>query len=959
MKRNRARTLGWFGNILTVAILLCATGTVWADNLSWTGAVDNDWFVAGNWDPQKVPEVGDSVSITIGTPLLTNATPMLASFSIASGRTLTVEGWNSALRAQTMMIEGIITHEINDVASTNEWGEWIPEHRILLEGSNITVAATGMLDADYRGYRAYQGPGSLETAYRGAGHAGPGGHARGNSGGPAYGEVDQPWQLGSGGGLHSNSREGGGAIRVIATGALTIHGTIRASGQNNAGTHGSGGSGGSIWIDCRTLAGSASGLIQAKGGNGNYYGGAGSGGRIAIHYDVEAQAILADSSPAIRFEGTPGTHTSHNAEQFLPLMATLYFPDTQMLDASLTAKRFQWVQIHIPDWTVWETETLTLDDCIVGMQGGTGLNVTNHLILTNNAALHVFAAPVADVLAELGAVVTVGGDLQVHAGCWVLPYAHPTNGATVAFAIDGDLFVAEGGGFDADERGYTRAHGPGTAEHSYGSAGHGGISGMGFGGQRWGDAYGSVQFPIEAGSGAVSMNAGRGGGAIRLSVGGRVELYGTLSAKGAAGNANHGGGGAGGSILLECKTLTGSNDALLTVDGGQGVYYGGCGGGGRIAIHYDPVQQAALQTPVPPIRFSALAWPYTTYQDTRYMINAREGTLWLPDNLFVTETLDQQRFRNLRLVIPGFTSWSPAALTIDDCILTLPEGFVLDVATDLTLDNDSALYVYAAATNDPGQRYGAEIRVGRDLTIGTNSWIFPQAHTSNAAIVGIKVERDATIEAGGGIDAWGRGYMGVSGNTRGDGAGTSAYSGGGGYGGKGGGTGGGQAHGSKELPLVPGSPAAWNAWGGGAGLGGPGGGAIHLRAGGHLRVDGLLNADGWNGSYYRGSGGSGGAIFLAAHRFSGTGEIRAKGGIGNQDRASGGGGRVAIWHGISLAMIESRLESRAIDGLLQHYPYTRFSGEIDVGWYGDSEEGLPEEGSKSFYTIHGTVISIR
>ncbi len=965
MKRDRARTFVWMRNILAVTILICATGNVWADSLSWTGAVDNDWFIAGNWDPAKVPEAGDTVLIPTGTPVLTNATPVLASFSIASGHTLIVEGWQSALRAETMTIEGIITHGINDVASTNEWGEWVPEHRILLEGSNITVAAGGRLDADWKGYRQGQGPGSpvWNPARGGAGHAGEGGFG-GNNGGPPYGNPATPWQLGTGGGTHENrGGPGGGAIRIIADGELAIHGTIRANGHNGTTTHGNGGSGGSIWIECRTVTGSATGLVQANGGNGIHSGGgSGSGGRIAIAYTPAAQAALAVPRPNIRIEGVPGTQASQNAEPTRAAMGSLHLPDTLWIEADLTAKRFQWVQIHIPDWTVWEADTLILDDCIVGLPEGNGLDVTHNLILTNNAALHVFAAPVTDVLTESGAAVTVGGDFRVHNGCWITPHAHPTNGATVTFTVDGNLFVAADGGFDADRRGYTRGYGPGLegTTSDNGAAGHGGISSMSSGGHRWGNAYGNAEWPIRAGSGGRSRTlAGRGGGAIRIEVTGRADLHGLLTANGGYGVATHGGGGSGGSILLVCETVSGRNSALLSADGGQGNHSSSaCGGGGRIAVHYDPAKQAALCEPVPPIRFSTYAFPANTH--VSFMINAREGTLWLPDTRFITETLDQQRFRHLRLIVPGFDSvWAPDSLTLDDCIITLPEGFVLDVANDLTLDNDAGLYVYAAPTNDPGQRYGAEIRVGRDLYIGTNSWIFPQANATNGAIVGIRVGRHATVDIGGGIDATGRGYMGVSGNTRGEGAGTEPYSGGGGYGGKGGGTGGGKAHGSAELPMEPGSPAAWNTWGGGYGLGGTGGGVIHLRAGGQVRMDGLLTADGWHGSYYRGSGGSGGAIFLAAHRFRGKGEMRAKGGIGSQDVASGGGGRVAIWHGIPSDMVESRLESRAIDGLLQHYPYARFTGEIDVGWYGDSTQGLPEEGSKWFYTIHGTVISVR
>ena len=43
-----------------------------------------------------------------------------------------------------------------------------------------------------------------------------------------------------------------------------------------------GGSGGSLWATCQQFTGN--GKIEAKGGNGNSYGGGGAGGRITVNY---------------------------------------------------------------------------------------------------------------------------------------------------------------------------------------------------------------------------------------------------------------------------------------------------------------------------------------------------------------------------------------------------------------------------------------------------------------------------------------------------------------------------------------------------------------------------------------------------------------------------------------------------------------------------------------------------
>jgi hypothetical protein len=951
------------GNAITAMATCMVTVTASAINTNlWTGAGGNAlWHNPANWSA-GVPAAGQNVAIRTGSGTrLTGPTPMLNSFVLGASRGLTVEGWASALKSVDLTIQGIVAHTNNNVI-TEDWVTWVPQHRILLEGSNISVASGATLDADWKGFRKNQGPGTPIGGTAGAGHAGQGGHGDGAVGGAAYGEPAMPTQPGSGGGLHAQSSEGGGAIRISAAGQLAVYGTIKANGRNALSTHGGGGSGGSIWLSCRTLAGSSQGIVQAKGGNGNHFGGPGSAGRIAVDYDSDAQAALPDPRPAIRFDGTPGAPTVQNREQLRAAMATLHLPDTLLVENNFTSKRLLYVQVAVDGWSQWRLNSLSINDCVIGVQSGVDLVVTNDLVLTNNAALHLFAGPVTNVLTDVGVALSVGGSLRLFTGTWIVPVCDPTNGATVAVSVGGDLQVVANAGFDADMRGYTRSYGPGTTRDAYGAGGHGGNSGMAFGGKMYGHAYGDAALPVLAGSGGSSSTlAGRGGGAIRLQVAGRAVVHGTLTAKGGKGTTTHGGAGSGGTILLQCNTLEGSNSGLLSVDGGWGNYYGGSGGGGRIAVHYNAVAQAALAEPVPPVRFSAYAYPFTDYLETRYTINAQVGTLWLPNTLFISETLDRQRFWHVRLVIPGFTSWAPAGLTVNNCILTWPEGFTLTVANDLVLTNGAAMTLIAAATNTPSQRYGAQLVVGRDLVVATNSWIYPQAHPTNAVIVGLRVGRNATLNAGGGIDAAGRGYHASNVGQIGPGEGGNGYIGGG-YGGKGGGgVLGGAVYGKAALPLLPGSAAGWNPYGGALGytVGGNGGGAVHLRVGGDLRVDGVISADGWHGSYYQGGGGSGGAILLAVRRLVGGGTVRAKGGASHSNIAAGGGGRIAIWHHMTPGEVEARLAAQSSAGLLYAASHPAFTGTLDVGWYGTSTGGLPGEGSKGFYTQVSTLIIIR
>jgi hypothetical protein len=79
---------------------------------------------------------------------------------------------------------------------------------------------------------------------------------------------------------------GGGAVKILASGTLTLNGTISANGDDGAGdgtTGGGGGAGGSVWIEATSFAGSGS--VTATGGNSPavaFQGGGGGGGRVLM-----------------------------------------------------------------------------------------------------------------------------------------------------------------------------------------------------------------------------------------------------------------------------------------------------------------------------------------------------------------------------------------------------------------------------------------------------------------------------------------------------------------------------------------------------------------------------------------------------------------------------------------------------------------------------------------------------
>ena len=113
--------------------------------------------------------------------------------------------------------------------------------------------------------------------------------------------------------------------------------------------------------------------------------------------------------------------------------------------------------------------------------------------------------------------------------------------------------------------------------------------GAGYGGQGGGSnpgkAYGSVYSPKDLGSGGGhgSGVGGSGGGYLMWVVGRHLEVNGLVTAKGLSGLGTNAGGGSGGSIFIETTNMTGHGE--LNVEGGIGSGMGGCGAGGRIAIH--------------------------------------------------------------------------------------------------------------------------------------------------------------------------------------------------------------------------------------------------------------------------------------------------------------------------------------------------------------------------------------
>lgn len=334
-----------------------------ADPVAWVGdparSGSGDWHDAAMWNPQRVPEDGDdAVFADVGvarTVTLTNATSALHSLTVGAKTTLVASNWTTKVSADNVTIGNGAVVTCAGPFTTEQMS-----NRVWIVCADLAVAAGGVIHTDKRGYAAFYGPGLAGktplTSYRGGAH---GGRAPAYSGGEQtpYGSLTEPTAPGTGGtGQKSGSpgadaSAGGGAIRIDATGEVRVDGRISADGAPVSAWYACAGSGGSVWITCRTISGSgavsASAVDHPVTGTQNEQFQGGSGGRIAVHYDSTAQHACDDSGCTVRFAaaGSVGRYAgdfdvvagegylahSGTRPQGVADVGTLYFTDNRFL----------------------------------------------------------------------------------------------------------------------------------------------------------------------------------------------------------------------------------------------------------------------------------------------------------------------------------------------------------------------------------------------------------------------------------------------------------------------------------------------------------------------------------------------------------------------------------------------------------------------------------------------------
>lgn len=599
------KTMRWVSGLWCGAAL--AFSALGAKTTQTTAA--GDWSDA-IWDA-GAPAAGDTV--IVAHPIaLTNATPALASYTLNAGVTHTLATTNALLRADDVVIEGILAHQVHSRnITTNSVGQWIIQHGINIACGNLTVTQNGKIDAYAKGFLGAPartnapglGPGGGrwigQIGGHGGGHGGLGG---GTGGGMVYGVPEIPVWPGSGGGCtkddgNAYAGAGGGLIRIVATGTVTIDGEVTADGEfltSPKSLRGAGGSGGGIYIACNVLSGN--GRVSANGGWGRSSAAGGGGGRVAVHCSSAAQR--AATRPQVRFSmgGRSGASSSKGTGED----GTLYVSDARLLPETWNDNARIYMQ------RVWSADSLSLSNATLRlMDPGAEVTVAGAMTMRSSvggaSAFYIAAAPFTN------AVLNVGGTLQLADNAWIYPLLS-VNTDTNCIGVHlraGTLTIGTTAGVNADYAGWKGASydsvgglwnekngfGIGGGAYDGGGGGHGGTGGRAT--ATYGISYGDANAPAQPGSGGAAgatytgqkRFGGNGGGLIHIEVERTFTLDGKLLANGYAGTFSSGGG-SGGGIHVRCSMFTGADSMIVSANGGNGGNYENSsgGGGGRIAI---------------------------------------------------------------------------------------------------------------------------------------------------------------------------------------------------------------------------------------------------------------------------------------------------------------------------------------------------------------------------------------
>lgn len=372
------------------------------------GATTRSVTSSGNWTNATIWASGAPVpddDVTIGGGFTVTADVSTVSLnSLTNNGTLVFSGWDTVITSTTVAVNGTVTH----LPNTDSGAPWVPDARVHLVCSNLTVAAGGSINVDEKGYRGGNGAGGnasgpgggIETwVGSGGGYGGMGGRSTDSAGGTNYGTADSPMDPGSGAGGRNTGipgNSGGGLVLIEASGLVTVNGTISANGGYYLpNLYAGGASGGGVNIQCRSFAGG--GIITASGGrgttDGGNRGGGGGGGRIAVAYNIAAQAAQnAIAKPTVQFGANAGPcyggalieETPYGSQPgaYGGQPGTIYLTDGSFMLTPV----IQGGQYIVPGFTSAAVPSLIISNGLAVFTNGFQLTVSNNLTIANDFA---------------------------------------------------------------------------------------------------------------------------------------------------------------------------------------------------------------------------------------------------------------------------------------------------------------------------------------------------------------------------------------------------------------------------------------------------------------------------------------------------------------------------------------------------------------------------------------------
>ena len=824
-------------------------------------------------------------------------------------------------QAITLTENSVVTH-FN--ATTNY------EPGLDLTASTITITSNSTINVDGRGYLGGQQPGNpsnsgrttnnaLGSAFKSAGsHGGLGAPGADTPGAPnvIYGDLKNPTDLGSGGSSRGDNAapggNGGGRVKVTA-GSVVVDGVLSANGNNGSGYFSGSGSGGSVLINATTLSGI--GTVRANGAP--YETGAG-GGRVAVNYTT-----LGMSTTQLRALGGNGVYASGGH-------GTVFLKGPSQVNGELI---------------VDGGNQPSPDDSAI-LPGG---YVFDNITIRNQAK----------VLGD--SPIVVSDTISLLTGSRLSHTRGLESGIVISAA---KVFVDGTSTIDVSSKGYRGGQREGnvndrgeTLNGQLGAQVHSGGSYGGLGGAQDGagsnPAYGTPYNPVYLGAGGSSRGdnvspGGNGGGRITITATDRVTVHGTIKSEGQNGTGYFSGSGSGGSIKITTSLLEGSGSVSA-----NGTAFEVGGGGGRILVNYNFLGTGT--NGLNGMRSVTAAGGRGNYQHgSAGTVLFKQTTQNLGD-LYVDATTTNataSRWSPLTPIGLGkIVALTTNELTLDGAVPVLPGGLLgvklkpnVSNSTEFTIIGNTATTITVqviGGTNlttvaSVGDIYSAVYKFD-NVTLRRGAWLVTSDRIEAAQVISVTensvvTHYDSTtnyqpgldlaadlisIATNSSINVDGRGYLGGqqpgnpvdSGRTTNNALGSAVKSAGshGGLGGQGIDTPGAPnaIYGDLKYPTELGSGGSSR--GDSAAPGGDGGGRVKLTAN-STALDGIVSANGNNGSGYYSGSGSGGSVLINATTVNGTGIVRAD---GAPSETGGGGGRVAIFY-TTLGMSNTRF--RAVGG---------------------------------------------